>query len=404
MKRLGVRDKIALSLTALFIIIPSSILFENLLLYTYPVVTLLCLSAVILISFLENGRFRTGIAFFTIIAIIVMTRSMFHLIWICSIVLLTILIQPGRWKQTLFAATIPFMLVFSVYAKNYLLFGTFSTSTWMGMSFCKMTTFMLPEEKRIDLIRDGKLSELAILPSYRGLWYYRDYIYLPTYKKTGITVLDIEHYTSGGGLNFNNLAYISLSSQYMKDGLYVLKHYPQAFLRGLLRSFKIFFFPSTDWFAILDETNVNRQILKPYIVPLNFILYGQFFNLHDQSFNPDYSWNQYSQPMRKIGLFLVVGVIVSILYGGYATGVEFRARKKNIPRLGTMLFLLITILYVTIIGNFLDVGENHRFRLNIDPFLLVFFALFIQDMISRFRKNTIPLAGRNKHSHKKKKR
>ncbi|MFC1561027.1 hypothetical protein ACFL4V_00965 [Candidatus Latescibacterota bacterium] len=390
MSRLGVRDKLALCLTALFIISPSCILFENLLLYTYPVLTLLCLSAVLLVSFLDSGRIRIGIAFFTTISIIVLTRSLFHIIWMCAIVLLIILFQPRLWKQTVIAAIIPFMLAFGVYAKNYMLFGTFSTSTWMGMSFCKMTTFRLPEEKRIELIREGKLSELAVLPSYRGLWYYRDFIYLPTYKETGISVLDIELYPTGG-LNYNNLAYISLSQQYMKDGLYVLRHYPLVFMQGLLRSFKIFFFPSSDWFAMLDETNENRQVLKPYIVPLNFILYGQFFNLDDQTFYPDYSWEQYSWPLKKIGMFLAVWVIISFFYGVYVTAVELQARKQNMPRLVTMLFLLMTIVYVTVIGNFLEVGENHRFRFNIDPFLLVFFGLFIQDMASRFtKKDSIP--------------
>ncbi len=401
MARTGVSSRLAGILTSLFMISPATILFENILLYTYPVVALLSLSGVVLFSFLENGRFRDGLVFFLLLMLISLTRSLYHLVWIVAATGVLIILQRNMWKTILKTALLPLLVVFALYAKNYVLFGTFSSSTWMGMSFFKMTTHILPEEKRLELIGTGKVSELAVLPSYRGLWYYRDRIDLPSFEKTGIPILDLEHYSTGG-LNYNNLSYISLSSQYMKDALYVLSHYPSTFIKGLISSFKIYFYPSSDWFAMMDETNKNRKVLQPYIAPLNMMVCGQIFNTNDPTFSPEYTWQQYTQPAGKIGLCIVVWVLVSFVFGGLYNINEIRTKGWNSARAGTMAYLLIAIVYVTLVGNCLEVGENHRFRYNINPFLLVFFGLFLQDMTVRFRKNrnkSTP-AGRRQKSKK----
>jgi 4-amino-4-deoxy-L-arabinose transferase-like glycosyltransferase len=79
--RLGMSNKLGAILAVLFIISPSCVLFENLLYYTYPCATLLCLSALFLHKFLDTSKLRYGGIFLILLSIIVLTRSLFHIIW-----------------------------------------------------------------------------------------------------------------------------------------------------------------------------------------------------------------------------------------------------------------------------------------------------------------------------------
>jgi hypothetical protein len=49
----------------------------------------------------------------------------------------------------------------------------------------------------------------------------------------------------------------------------------------------------------------------------------------------------------------------------------------------TVVFLWINIVYVTLVGNSFEVGENNRFRVMIDPFMTVMVALFLNEGIRK---------------------
>jgi hypothetical protein len=66
MIRLGISLKLSTTLTSFFIISPSSILYENLLFYSYPVAALLCMAALFLHRFLTGSRSKDGFVFFII--------------------------------------------------------------------------------------------------------------------------------------------------------------------------------------------------------------------------------------------------------------------------------------------------------------------------------------------------
>jgi hypothetical protein len=51
-------------------------------------------------------------------------------------------------------------------------------------------------------------------------------------------------------------------------------------------------------------------------------------------------------------------------------------------------FSLLTILYVGIVGNLAEVGENYRFRLAIDPLALALAAAGIRELILGLRAAT----------------
>lgn len=394
MTRLGVSGKLSAILTILFIVSPSCILFENILYYPYPVATFLCLSALFLHKFLCGARLRDGTLFFTLLTIIVLTRSLFNILWFILFVFILLFYLRHFWRKIILISLIPFLFIILLYAKNSCLYGSFSSSTWLGMSFCKITTFMLSEDERILLMKKGKISELSLIKPIKGLWFYRDHVNIPEYQKTKIPVLDPESYMPSGN-NLNNIAYISISKQYLKDAVYVLKSHPEVYIKGLASSFRCYLFPSSDWFIMSHDNRKKTLNIEKFY---NTVFYGQIFNLNNPILIRDYSDKKYMNNFFNIGFFLLSGFVIAVSYGIHLILHTLKKKPINIPFVLTILFLVINVVYVTFVSNLLEVGENQRFRFNIDPFLLILFGLFINVVLKKCKHISYLSSKRNMES------
>jgi hypothetical protein len=82
-----------------------------------------------------------------------------------------------------------------------------------------------------------------------------------------------------------------------------------------------------------------------------------------------------------VGWWIVAG-FVTVIVCGVARLWQDRAQLAKPPN-GLMLFMLFNILFVSAVGNLMDIGENNRFRFVIDPFLLVLFIFFLRIGISK---------------------
>lgn len=381
MTRLGVMKKLAAALTVLFIASPACILYENLLLYCYPVTVMLCLGVLFLVRFLEKGCTLDLLCFFCLTAAVVLTRSMYHLVWFAVFPVLLIVFRRNEWKRILAAALIPFMAVFLLYAKNLYLFGGFNGSSWMGMSLSKLTTMRVPEKDRIELMRRGKLSELSLIPPFKALWQYGEYGDIPEFKATGVQVLDTVFYPDIGN-NWNNAAYLAISKQYLKDALYVLRTMPGVYVKGVAESFKLFFFPSSDWFHQYASVK-NVEKIGYFERVYNRCIEGQFFGSIapgiDHVIDPGYFGSA-----RNIGFFILVIYIVSCGYGLRLLFLVMSGKRKVSAGFIAVAAMMVTIVYATCAGNLLEVGENYRFRFDIDPLLIVLFGMFLNDCAGRY--------------------
>lgn len=376
MIRLEISIKLAWILTIIFMISPPCILFENWLFYTYPLTTLLCLSALFLHKFTEKGKLLYCAIFFVLLASIVLTRSLFHILWYFLFVLIILYYRRDNWKGIVFISGIPFLVIFLLYAKNLYTFGSFTTSTWLGMNFSRLITINLSEEERFLLARQGKISNISLIKPFSSLEDYK--ALLPEIEKTNIHVLDQELKSSGID-NYNNIAYIYISRQYLKDAFSILISHPEVFLKGLLRSFKLYFIPSGQYAAFRGNKKYIEYMDRFY----NVIFYGQLLYKIDSSIEKG-DVRYYTQRFFNMGLFIVLILLISIFYGLYSIIKAFSEKTPDLPFALTVLFLWINIMYITLVGNFFELGENNRFRFMIDPFLLVIFGLFLKNIWKKF--------------------
>ena len=377
MARLNISRRISTTLTILFVISPVSILYETCLFYDYPVATLLCLAALFLHSFLTHKRLRDGAVFFTLLALIVLTRSFFNIIWYILFVLMLLFLLPDNKKRVITIAFVPFLIIFLWYAKNLYVFGSFSSSTFFGMNFARITTNMLSEQEREKLIKDGKISKISSITAFSPLAKYKKY--LPKIQKTNIAVLDQElksHYAP----NYNNIAYIYISKQYLKDAVNVVRFQPKTYLRSISRACFYYFLPTNAYFIF----SFNRQYIKHWDRFYNIVFYGAL--LHFDQPPKELREDHIKQETLMMGLFLIIGLPFLLFYGIFLILRGLIQKRFNLPFTITLLFLVINIIYTTVLGILFELGENNRFRFVIEPFFLIILGLFINNTLGGLKK------------------
>lgn len=369
LRRLGASGGVAVAVTLVFSVSPSVFLFENWLHYDYPV-TLLLLTAVLALQRYED-RHRLGDAamFLGLLAALALTRSLFHLLWLVAwAVVLVVHRRRADWRKVVTIAAVPVVAVVVVYANILAVAGTFGSSTSMGISLAKITTFQIPPGEREALAASGELSPLALVDPLSPVASYRGVI--PTPAPTGVDVLDDEVKDAADGstrVNYNNLLYAEASARYMEDVSRSLRLNPRAYLRGMATAYGIYFRPSSDFFNLVE----NRQRLSRYVRLYDLAVYGVVQGGQANTSFPDAAV-QYRQGPGRTAWLVVAGYAVALVGGAWWLWRDRRDRPRSPlgPPPLVLAFLWSTVVYVTVVANSLEVGENERFRLYTEPLVV----------------------------------
>ncbi|MBN2290410.1 MAG: hypothetical protein JXQ83_13830, partial [Candidatus Glassbacteria bacterium] len=244
-----------------------------------------------------------------------------------------------------------------------------------GMNFAKITVLQLDDKDRLKMYESGQLSGLALIAPFLSLETYRKYLSgIPQYQTTGIPVLDRED-KSTGSANFNSLAYIDISRGYLSDAFYVVLRRPGAYLGGVLRAAVLYFQPASSQ-AFFKS---NRRAAAAADRFCNLVLYGQPAAICGSREVPGFKERiELRRSVPGMGLFLAAAFLLSVCCG-FRRVLNLRGSGTADPAAAlTVAFLLFNILYVTLVGNLLELGENSRFRFMVDPCILVILALFLR--------------------------
>lgn len=360
----SVRPWLAFTITALFVLAPSTIYIEHWLFYALPEAALALAGVYTWFRYLRTERLLYLHTFFTLLAILALTRSLFHLVWLIGIAGLVILHQRGKRRGVITAAMVPILIVLAFYAKNELVFDRFSLNSWTGMNLWRAASIGVPEPTRKQLVADGELSRVSLIPPFEAFVSYPEF---EQTQPTGIEALD-RPYRTTDSRNLNHRAFLSIEPQYRRDALTLIEQYPDTYLRNVMKSTLQFMHPPSDNWAF----DTNRAHLPAWEKAYNAVVYGRFKQPEDPG------------AKAKGGLLMDVGSpwelpLFSILLIPL-TIVLALARYARDPGSRTWLSIpLATILWVFAIGNLLDVGENNRFQFAVQPLLLIVAAFLLSN-------------------------
>jgi len=378
LRRLGVGVVFAVVVEVLFLVNPTMVLYENYLFYSQPMASLLCLSCWSLDRFLSTGRTRWAAACFWCMAVVVLTRSMYHLSWLVVMSGAVVLLCPrGLRRRALVMALLPLLASTALYAKNKVLFGDFSATSWMSMSLTKTWNDYVSAADVKALQDRGELSAVASMRPFREIEQYQKVVPCP--PPTGVPVLDHLH-KADGSPNYNHRIIPAVSRLYMSDFKVILKRHPKAPLRSQLDSWGSYFRPASEYTYLGLE---NLKIVAPLEHLYNRVLYLQLGPWPDKALkktNPKaYLWGK----VKNMSLTVIVTTVFVFLYIPFQAWRLWRSGRKHEALL--MLFLWLDIAYVSWTANLLEVGENHRYRYEIEPLWTVLLAAGLADLFRRWR-------------------
>lgn len=370
MRRLGISTKVAMLLTGAFVVSPSFILLGHAAAYDFPVAALVIIAAAVAFRMLDTGRISTSLLFFSIIALLCGTRSMFHIVYLLAVILLLWIMRPDLRRVILTGSSVPLLFVFSIYAKNYVVFGKFTASSWMGMNAAKVLYRSTTPDVREQWYREGVVSDVFLVEPWSDLDMYPER-FRTAGEFTDIEVLGRKRKASGYK-NLNHVAYIALSDQYLKDVLSVIRTHPGAEAFGILAAWYCYFRATDESMFLPYIENV-----QPMVDFYDYVLYGKL-PVHLMHGGKEY--NIYLFLLLLLPLLFLFGVMLAL--GKGKTGRTLTGDQRIV-----IAFMCFTVLYVAVIVNAFELAENQRARFYTDLFSLVFLGIALETMLlPRLRK------------------
>jgi hypothetical protein len=371
LRRLGLGRGAAGGVAFLYGASPTAVLHESWLFYTHPLSAALVGAAFFLHRLVSTGRGRDAAAYFALVAAVALTRGLFHLVWVLACVLLALawMRRPGR--AVLACAACAVLAVGALYAKNAWLFGTFSASSWAGMNLANVAMARWSLEERRALVERGVVSELALVEPFAELAYYPG--------RRGDAGSDPpalrEAWKAPGVPNYNHRAYIEVSRQYGRDALALVRADPARYWASVREAWRLYLLPPTDHpFLAANRAEIAAldRLYKALVYGVPAAWRGAEPGARRGS--PEY--------LARHGCWL--WLVAALVAGGAAAGAVARgllARARGRPlapdglaRLATLGFCLFQVLFVSAVANALELGENNRFRVPIEPLLVVLVA------------------------------
>lgn len=385
MRNFGVRTGVALAATAVFIVSPGIVLFENFIMWEYQLMFFLSISAVLLFRFFRYRNPASAIGFLSCLFWLVLLRNQYHYIYFITFFLLLLCFAKHNRRVVLITGSVLLALIMSLFLKNYLLFDKFESSTWLELGLGPLLLHQMSPEERDRLLAKGRLTSMGVQlypdkhPYGIPVSAFRPYITMPA--KTSIPVLD-EEFKSSGTVNYNHLAYLEAQKIYAKDIKNILRYCPRAYLRSVVIAWYAYFLPAGDFpFFNMNLPRIHR--LERFS---DILLCGQFkFSADRKVLRRMYSGSSKYSLVLHTGVFLLIGMPLLFLFGAGYLYRGIRRHTLQLPQAAVLVFLLFNIFYTTTTANFLSSYENNRYRFPVDGFYIILFALALELILRKIK-------------------
>lgn len=372
--------RVACIVACVFTLNPAAILFENVLFYPHLVMVLFCVAAFALDRAIGDKGKRWMFVFFALVALIALTRSTYHLVWVFALATAVVALATPEVRRTAtLAAILAIVAVGAWYAKNLALVGQFSASTWMGMSLGKFTSNAVGESVIERHIQDGSVTPIFSIPPFSPLDEYSRFV---TPTAGGHPALTAIRKTNGAS-NYNNFAYVEVSDRYLRDALVVIRAEPAMAFEGQIDSWGTYFQPSSQYHHFIGAVFSRTGYHQTNVVAL--APYEAFWNgtVGLQLGNPpaDGELLSYAKPafrtrrIASVSWTSVVGTLAIALLVPMSILCNRRTGRYDRRQVALAAFCIANVLFAAIVGNAIEVGENQRFRFETEALWWILVAM-----------------------------
>ena len=368
--RHGVSRSAALVFVGVAMCNPSAILYEAQPLYTHIVFCLLIFSAYFFDLYLERRTPAPAIALLFTLTLLVFWRSSYQALWFAALAV-WVLLLANRTRQSwrassrrafasiLASAVVCLALIGGLYLKNGILFGSFNSGSWLGMSLAKAWTwpkFDTTARTIKSLVDQRKLSPVSAVKTFSGVDHYKGIVPLP--PPTGVEAVD-SPYHHNGRVNYNNAAYVGIAKAYQRDYWKVWRYSPRTLIGFTAQGWLDYMKPTSQYFN--DYGPDNERLLEP----LDALYRGVFCCRLMPISSKIKPTNTLRQNLLHALLSLCWGAVLTtgLFFSLLVSPRLLRWVTQNDPdRRLLLLFCIVNIVYSALLCNFFEEGENMRFR------------------------------------------
>ncbi len=363
LRALQISRQVSIFLSAVTVIMPTNILYENWLFYTHMVSAIVTTSTFFLVKTLRRPASKNSFFLFSSLATLSLLRAPFHISWFLICCILVVFACPFARKQLLKNILFPLLLLLFVYLNNYLKFEVLSLSeVFANSNLAAIPAKILSPTEIADSVANGRVPPASLIPINSPLKVYLDR--MPNFKKqppVGIHALD-EEFRSTGAVNTNNIAYIKIYRELAEVGQGIMLKYPQAYLRFVGRNFYEYLSPAS--FANPPPGGGhNQQKLSWLINVSNTLICGR---IGDRG------------PAYFLWFFIPTIFLTSLCF--VVTGYK----KDQIAMACTSAYMLLTLLFCCSGFILLAWGDQARTRAEVDSLFVIGFGILIDWVYRKF--------------------
>lgn len=363
------RPRTVLVIALLLAANPALLLFEAYPFYTLPSAFLVVAALWCLCRATRGAtaawRVRWSIAFVLALNLLILMRSLYHLVVLVPAIALVCVLAGERWRRVLVATLVVSLLSLGWYGKNAAIFGFFGGSSWLGLNLWKIATWTTSDEEEAEL--RGELREAARRGEvHPAVALVQDFEKPSRYRRFGF--VDTSDVATLQRDDHHNLNIISIAALHQDEAVRYIRRNPLRYLRNVGIAYATFCAPS----SVYKHLDRNARHLGWHEPAVSRVVLGQ--GLFDRL-----GW-----PMGSFWL-----VIIPLALGGYAIVLvrRFRARgtgwRATLAHESPMLATAALIGYTVAVSSLLDCGENLRFKFLVEQPMWVFVVALVWRLRTR---------------------
>jgi hypothetical protein len=345
------------AMTVAFVVVadPRYVLYENWLFYAYPTALLVTVAGLCCIRYLRTRTWWWGLGLFGSGAGLVLLNSSWQWVWLAAVLAVVLVSRRHRWRAVVAVAALPLLLVVGWYVKNGVMFGTYTTSSWLGMNMQSVTLNLASPGQISDLVRRGVLSPIAKASAFGPVSRYQPrFVHVP---HTGIPALD-ETTTATGQINF---VYVPVSKRYLHDDLAYIVAAPGAYAGHVVEG-------ASAWFVPADKSpflNGNQTHIATYSRVFDSAVLWQPAS---PKWYAVLDWVSGRGPsLDQLSYLTLIASVVAIV----GTPMVAWRRRDDPALVSTLAFMWLTLAYAFLTTSLVDLGENPRFGFELGPLPVV---------------------------------
>ena len=358
--------RVAAVVAVILALSPTLFLYEAFALYTIPVAFLVVLSVYWLTRFARQPRLGYLIAFVLTLNLMILTRSLYHLVILGIGLPLVCVLAQKMWRRVLVISVLVSLFSVGWYAKNYVEFGFFGASSWQGFGWWRIVSFNYTEAELIDLAQANIIDERAIGIDVLG----EPNLYaVPGFEATSnIDVLSRADY--------NNLNIVAIAKMLQASATRLMAHAPSHYLLNVINAYLAYSKPSSQHVHPTFPNNVAK-------IPLH------------ESISADLIQGQaLAERLTGLGfspvIFFGYPITVILYLWSLLRRCAFSPRRwtKIMQADAPLLFAAFLAAYTTLVSSLFELGENERFKVLVEQLLWAFMisVLYRASPFSRRRR------------------